>query len=81
MSEGAEAHEKPPTQAALTFHILRANYQCYTWKNPQNAKFQALSPNGHGSVVEGNTINLVDNHGPGTKQPAAHGKLLNLQEL
>ena len=27
LSKGAEAHELPPTQAALRLHILRANYQ------------------------------------------------------
>ena len=47
---GAEAHEIPPTQDALTLNICRTNYQtaCYSCENGLNAKLQVPSPNGHG---------------------------------
>ena len=59
LSKGAEAHELPPTQDALRLHVLRANYQCYIWKNTLDAYVSAPSSIGHGWIVNKGIIDVL----------------------
>lgn len=58
-SKGAELHELPPPQDALTFHIHRENYQCYIWKISLIAKFNIPNPTDYGWTVEGNKFKVL----------------------
>ena len=46
----------PPTLDALTFHLRRANYQCYIWKSACSAILNLPSPVGNGWIMENDIL-------------------------
>ena len=52
-----QSHQLPPTKAALSKHLQRANYQAYIWKHALEARIEIPDPQGHGwSQVDENLI-------------------------
>lgn len=46
----------PPTQDALYFHLKRANYQTFIWKQATTTHVNLPSPNDHGWTTENNML-------------------------
>lgn len=45
-SQNIQSHQLQPTRASLSFHIKRANYQYYIWKNALQATIRCLTGRG-----------------------------------
>ena len=56
----------PPTEDSLHLHIMRANFQCYIWKQTLNPKPDIVNPVGNGWTVKDGTISPLLM----TKEPA-----------
>lgn len=54
-----QSHQLPPTRAALAFHITRANYQCYLWKNALKAIIPGQNPEGQGWRLADGQLEVV----------------------
>lgn len=54
-----QSHQLPPTKAALRYHIKRANYQCYLWKNALHPIIQLQQPDGHGWKLSDGSLQVV----------------------
>jgi hypothetical protein len=54
-----QSHQLPPTRAALAFHIKRANYQCYLWKNALEAIIPGQNPEGQGWRLADGQLEVV----------------------